>query len=177
MISYSATSSACEKCGRWELALQLFSELSAAQLEADSILFGACISACEKGSQWLAAITLLRSAADCTNLVTYNAAISACEKGLAWRSALALFAELQGEVQADVISYNAIITACQKGKQWQQVLRLLEDLEVVDNGNASVIALSNAILACDSQQRPEMPQFCGSLHSVTAAMLANAGEA
>lgn len=35
----------------------------------------------------------------------------------------------------------------------------------------------NAILACDSQQRPEMPQFCGSLHSVTAAMLANAGEA
>lgn len=108
-------------------------------------------------------------------MVTYNAAISACEKGLAWRSALALFAELQGEVQADVISYNAIITACQKGKQWQQVLRLLEELEV-SHGNASVIALSNAILACDSQQRPEMPRFCGSLHSVTAAMLANAGE-
>ncbi|CAL1142274.1 unnamed protein product [Cladocopium goreaui] len=168
VISYSATSSACEKCGRWELALQLFSELSAAQLEADSILFGACISACEKGSQWLAAITLLRSAADCTNLVTYNAAISACEKGLAWRSALALFAELQGEVQADVISYNVT------GRNLQ-VLRLLEELEV-SHGNASVIALSNAILACDSQQRPEMPQFCGSLHSVTAAMLANAGE-
>jgi len=33
-VSSGATSSACEKCGRWELALQLFSELSAAQLEA-----------------------------------------------------------------------------------------------------------------------------------------------
>eukprot|EP00435_Cladocopium_sp_Y103_P037427 s2279_g9.t2 len=172
VISYSATSSACEKCGRWEVALQLLSELVAAQLEADSILFGACISACEKGSQWLAAITLLRRAADCTNLVTYNAAISACEKGLAWRSALALCAELQQqEVQADVISYNAIITACQKGQQWQQVLRLLEDLEKT-RGTASVIALSNAILACDSQ-RHEMEHFCGSLHSVTTAMLAN----
>ena len=37
-------------------------------VQADAVLFGACISACEKGRQWLYAIDLLQSAADCTML-------------------------------------------------------------------------------------------------------------
>ena len=50
-ISFSASISACEKAGKWQMALQLLSHMFDVLLLPDEINFNACISACEKGEK------------------------------------------------------------------------------------------------------------------------------
>jgi pentatricopeptide repeat protein len=52
-LTYSAAISACEKVGRWEIALQLFDTMVDSRCCADTIAYNAAISACEKGGDWL----------------------------------------------------------------------------------------------------------------------------
>ena len=49
VISYSATISACEKGGQWQMAVHLFDSMRKAKVDANVISYSSTISACEKG--------------------------------------------------------------------------------------------------------------------------------
>ncbi len=51
VISYSAATSACEKGGQWQRALELLEGMSRRALRPDVISYSAAMSACEKGGQ------------------------------------------------------------------------------------------------------------------------------
>ena len=53
--------SACEKGGRWVMALELFNSMGGRGVKPDAISNSAAISACEKGGQWEMALELFKS--------------------------------------------------------------------------------------------------------------------
>ena len=59
MISYSAATSACEKCEQWQQSLAFLWEVHEEQVEPHGTSYSAGISACEKGHQWQKALALL----------------------------------------------------------------------------------------------------------------------
>eukprot|EP00971_Amphidinium_carterae_P230360 4571894-Amphidinium_carterae.2 len=103
LLGYSAAISACENAAEWEIALELFVELTHAAGEApDIVAYAACISALEKGHQWelmglksmskmlahqlvpelcLSVLDMLRMDGFQANEVTCTAALSACRWG------------------------------------------------------------------------------------------------
>ena len=75
--------SACEKGGRWQLALSLLAELGEGRVQNSTITCNAATGACEKGGQWQLALGLSAELGESTvqpHTITCNAAISACEK-------------------------------------------------------------------------------------------------
>ena len=60
VISYNTAISACEKSGEWQIAVQLFQEMSGCRLDHDVKSYGSAISACEKGGEWSQALYLLQ---------------------------------------------------------------------------------------------------------------------
>ena len=61
MITYSSLISACEKAGRWELALQLFREMHAEGCRPNVVTYNSLIAACAQGER-SPALLLLRPA-------------------------------------------------------------------------------------------------------------------
>ncbi|CAK0844750.1 unnamed protein product [Prorocentrum cordatum] len=59
IFSYNAGISACEKCGQWQRALAMLTEMREAKLEPDVVSYSAVISACEKDTHWQFAFALL----------------------------------------------------------------------------------------------------------------------
>lgn len=51
MITYSSLISACEKAGRWELALDLFSEMHREGCKPNVVTYNSLIAACAQGAQ------------------------------------------------------------------------------------------------------------------------------
>lgn len=49
MITYSALISACEKAGRWQLALSLLEEMHRDKVSPNTVTFNSLISACAQG--------------------------------------------------------------------------------------------------------------------------------
>ncbi|CAE8639941.1 unnamed protein product [Polarella glacialis] len=148
-VSYSAAISACEKVGRWQLALKLLDTMPQISIVPNAVSFNAAISACEKGGQWEMALSLLRQMPHVKispNTITYSAAISACEKGGQWQLAFSLL-NLMPEmtISQNAVSYNAAISACEKGGQWQLALSLLSNMLGIGlslDGTTSGAALS-----------------------------------
>ncbi|CAE8647734.1 unnamed protein product, partial [Polarella glacialis] len=100
-ISFSATISACEKGGQWQLALHLLSEMPEAQAIPNTITYNAAMSACEKAGKWQFALALLDDMPERkvrADEISYNAAISACEKGGEWQLALHLLSTIPREL-------------------------------------------------------------------------------
>ena len=50
MITYSSLISACEKAGRWELALDLFSEMHREGCKPNVVTYNSLIAACAQGA-------------------------------------------------------------------------------------------------------------------------------
>ena len=89
--------SACEKRGKWELALKLLLQMPTATAVPDEVTFNAGISACEKGGEWQMALHLLSRMPTARlepDAVSFNAGISACEKCSEWQMALHLLSEM-----------------------------------------------------------------------------------
>ena len=61
VITYSSLISACEKAGRWELALQLFREMHAEGCRPNVVTYNSLIAACAQGER-SPALLLLRPA-------------------------------------------------------------------------------------------------------------------
>merc|ERR1712061_603325 len=60
-ISYNAAISACERCARWQHALQLYVEVCMWTCIPKGISLGGVISACKDSSQWPLSLMLLAS--------------------------------------------------------------------------------------------------------------------
>ncbi|CAE8621630.1 unnamed protein product [Polarella glacialis] len=148
--------SACEKGGRWQLALNLLSLMPEATVVPNEISFNAAVSACEKGDQWQQALNLLSLMPDLRVVpseITYNAAISACEKGGQWQLALDLLSLMpKARVVPDKITYSAAISACEKVGQWQRALFLLGSMPEA-RVSPDEINFSASISACGPGQQ------------------------
>ncbi|CAE8612497.1 unnamed protein product [Polarella glacialis] len=149
VISYSSAISACEKGGKWQLALSLLHGMPDERVIPNKISYNAAISACEKVGKWQLALSLLSSMPDMGLIpdeIGYNAAISACEKRGSWQQALSLLSAMPDKrLIPDRISYNAAISACARGGQWQLALSLLSsmpDLRVVPSEVTYNVAIS-----------------------------------
>ena len=55
MITYSSLISACEKAGRWQLALELFSEMHREGCKPNVVTYNSLIAACAQGEGRFAA--------------------------------------------------------------------------------------------------------------------------
>ena len=111
-FSYSASMSACEKCGQWQEALRLFHAMPFAHLQPDVFCYSAAMSACDKGGAWEEALRLFRAMPEVAvqpNVVSYTAAIRAFEKAGHWREALKVFGSMSGRVRADEWFYSALV--------------------------------------------------------------------
>lgn len=59
VISCTSAINACEKDGRWWMAVKIFESLYKSALQPDQISFNTTIRACAKDGQWLLALELL----------------------------------------------------------------------------------------------------------------------
>ncbi len=50
VITYSSLISACEKAGRWQLALELLDEMHRDNCKPNTVTFNALLSACAQGA-------------------------------------------------------------------------------------------------------------------------------
>eukprot|EP00435_Cladocopium_sp_Y103_P067989 s288_g30.t2 len=99
VVSFSAAISSCEKMGRWQQALELFSQLTGkphGTCFANDFSFNAVISSCEKAGRWQEALHLMSlmvqsTVRRCSDIITYFLAISSCERGGRLQQALNLF--------------------------------------------------------------------------------------
>ncbi|CAL1172598.1 unnamed protein product [Cladocopium goreaui] len=141
--------SAC--ASQWEWACDLFTSMTRAALEPNSISYNALITCCEKGRQWHRALVLLSAMGDNADVFSFSAAISACEKCGHWQIALQLFENMAtARVTADEIGFNAAISACEKGGQWPSAAQLLQRM-AIRRCLASVVSFSAAISACATE--------------------------
>ncbi|CAE7223582.1 unnamed protein product [Symbiodinium natans] len=128
-VTCSTMLSACEKAGRWQLALDHLTATSRSKIRLDVVVYNACISACEKVAAWMAALRLFCSLEEAQlrrSIITFGAVISACEKAGHWQLALHLLGSMYAEsVRPDVVCINACISAFEKGARWQMALYLL----------------------------------------------------
>ncbi|CAE8618006.1 unnamed protein product [Polarella glacialis] len=96
-ISAAALSESEEAFLAFDLAWELFLEVTAASLEPSMVTFNSAINAAEKARRWAEALMLLELARiDSEKLdgISFNSAISACEKCSEWRPALSLLAAM-----------------------------------------------------------------------------------
>eukprot|EP00435_Cladocopium_sp_Y103_P075580 s27_g60.t1 len=156
---YNSSISACEKSGRWRLAVKLLGLIETERLAPDAVSYNSAISACEKSNCWAYALCLLLSMEDAKlspDIVSYSAVISAAEKGARWTVAIALFQRLDiQQLQGDVILYSSAISACEKGRQWEIALALLmqmEDRRITPN----IISHNSVISACEKAAESEV---------------------
>eukprot|EP00435_Cladocopium_sp_Y103_P001917 s4561_g1.t1 len=92
-FSFSSAISACEKCGRWEQALELLGAQLQWDILPDGVSYNSAISACEKAAKWELALFVseeMPKAQLLPDVVTYNSAIAACESCGVWAKALEL---------------------------------------------------------------------------------------
>ena len=151
VISYSSALSACEKPGRWDIAIGLLELMRLQLLEADVICWSSGISACEKSGYWELATRLLHDlpAIRCSpDTVSINSALSACEKAGKWRAALQLFFSCYMHVRRDTISLNAVLSACEKAGQWQMASHLLESV-ALQKIEADTVSYNAVVASCE----------------------------
>ncbi|CAE8721444.1 unnamed protein product, partial [Polarella glacialis] len=147
----SAAISACEKCGQWQMGLNLLNLMPEMRVVPNEITYNAAMSAFEKGGQWQLALNLLSLMPEAIMLpgqISYNAAISACDKGGQWQLALNLLSMMPGaRVVLDEITYNTAISACGNCGLWQPALKLMS-LMPEARVMPDQITYSTAISAC-----------------------------
>ena len=110
----SATISACETAGMWQLALTLLNNMSHCYLEANWICFSAAISACRIPGEWQLACHLLQQISLRLLLcddISCTAAIGTCGQSSQWQHALDLVPHFLTE-----FTFGAAIGACVKGQ-------------------------------------------------------------
>ena len=110
----SATISACETAGMWQLALTLLNNMSHCYLEANGICFSAAISACRVPGEWQLACQLLQQISLRLLLcddISCTAAIGTCGQSSQWQHALDLVPHFLTE-----FTFGAAIGACVKGQ-------------------------------------------------------------
>ncbi|CAJ1329150.1 unnamed protein product [Effrenium voratum] len=120
--------SACEKGGRWEVALDLLHTMHV----ADTVSFSSAMAACGRRGKWRLAVALLAQMAAARaepNDVSFNSAVAACEEEGAWEAALGLLRELAARRLLDVVSFGSAITTCEVAQQWQKALWLLASMD------------------------------------------------
>ena len=93
-VSFSAGISACEKGDRWQVALEILSEMATSEASPNVFSYSACISACERASQWQLALVLLAqmfTAGIVPDQIILNTLLTARDKGTQWEMAFYLF--------------------------------------------------------------------------------------
>ncbi|CAE7261700.1 PTAC2 [Symbiodinium sp. KB8] len=106
--SQSAVLSACDRGGRWEVALDLLSQFQAERLEVGLVVYNAAIAGCKRAGQWQLALSELEP-----NTITKTSTISACALGIQWARALEL-------IESNLISCNAAAGACGKERSFER---------------------------------------------------------
>ena len=92
-VTFSACISACEKCHKWESAVELLSQMTRKRVDKNLITYSACISACAGSGQWEQSLSLLqsmRSSAMAPDRVACNACITSCARGAQSQMAVGL---------------------------------------------------------------------------------------
>ncbi|CAE7305143.1 unnamed protein product [Symbiodinium natans] len=131
-VTFSACVSACEKCRKWQYAVDLLSQMDRKRVAKNLITYGACISACAACGQWEQSLGLLhdmRSAEIFPDLVACNACITSFAPQAQWQLAVGLLQDMPGlRLNPDVISFSAAVGSCEESRQWQQALHLYEQM-------------------------------------------------
>ena len=192
VITYNAAISACDKAGRSDEALGLFTELSDLarrdpSIKPDVVTYNATISMLGKAGRPDDALRLLNElkhlAVDDPSmrptLISYTAAISACGRSGRATEALSLLAELKQQATGDRsmrpnnITYNAAIAACAKAGRADSALDLLEEMKALAFRDRSMrpnaISYNSTISACGNAGRPrEALRLLGELKRLSA---------
>jgi len=125
VFTFSATISACETAGMWQLALNLLHRMFQYQLEPNGICFSAAISACRVPGEWQHACDLLQQIfihSLSSDDICCTAAIGTCGQSSRWQHALQLVPPSMTE-----FTFGAAIGACAKGCKRARGLWSLED--------------------------------------------------
>ncbi|CAE8600596.1 unnamed protein product [Polarella glacialis] len=144
----SAVMAACEKSGRWQLALSLLLQMPGLRVSPNEFSYNTAISACP----WDLAMGLLSKMFDKhlrPDKVSYCAGIDTVRKGGQWQTALRILTKMhEMDVIPNDFSYNAAITSCESGRQWQLALRLLSSMPEM-RVTPTVASYNAAMSACD----------------------------
>eukprot|EP00929_Paragymnodinium_shiwhaense_P065602 TRINITY_DN32865_c3_g3_i1.p1 TRINITY_DN32865_c3_g3~~TRINITY_DN32865_c3_g3_i1.p1 ORF type:complete len:505 (+),score=115.95 TRINITY_DN32865_c3_g3_i1:253-1767(+) len=142
---------------RWELALELFREMSAKHVEPNAISYNAMIGSLGKGAQWRMAFAMLQEMRDevvPTDVLSYNNAVNACARAAEWQRALQVVqAALEDNTQPDEILRGAVIGACARAAQWAPALAMLQPCAGFPAIASAVSAYGAALSACERRRQ------------------------
>eukprot|EP00913_Durusdinium_trenchii_P014804 g13883.t1 len=153
VITTTAVINACGLGGQsWQLALQLFSHVTAWQIQPNAITCTTLMEVLKTGGEWQACLQLLEQilARDISaDVVLFSAAINACAMGSQWQGAAMILHELrQHGLVPDEVMLNAAISACEKSEQWQWALHLLASFSLLAL-LPTMISFAAAASACE----------------------------
>jgi pentatricopeptide repeat domain-containing protein 1 len=133
LITFSALISSCARGGRLDKALEIFEEMQAEKIEADTIIYSALLSGCEKAGQFETALRLLEeahAAGSCAMVNNYDALIRKCGEKENPEKALELFLEMQmAAVEPARSTCLALLSAFEAGLRARQALQLIEAMQ------------------------------------------------
>lgn len=120
-LCHALAVAACDRAGRWEMALALLERARAALPRPGAALLAAVAAACGRRHLWPVAVALLvemrhrdRVMPDAFNV---NVAVSACGAASRWALAWALLDEMErGLLARDVVGFNAALSASGRAK-------------------------------------------------------------
>lgn len=124
IVSHNAATSACDKAGEWNRALNALNAMTAVRTTPDVISCNAAMSACAT-CEWPWGLAILRSMSE--NLITadtvsYNVSVGASGSGGRWQFALRLLDLAPAE---SLGAGNAVMASCSETGEWRTVIALL----------------------------------------------------
>ncbi|CAK9077308.1 Pentatricopeptide repeat-containing protein At2g41720 (Protein EMBRYO DEFECTIVE 2654) [Durusdinium trenchii] len=150
-VACSAAITAATRGEHRPIALQLFAEMPALQLQRDVVCHGAALCACPTWPEALEMLEQMTSEVLQPNEICFSAVIALCD---AWEAALKLLAlAREAAVQASEAGYGAAIRSCEASGQWACALQLLQSMssERLDATNSAAAAMA----VCSSAGRWE----------------------
>eukprot|EP00879_Flechtneria_rotunda_P000900 GHRR01001027.1.p1 GENE.GHRR01001027.1~~GHRR01001027.1.p1 ORF type:complete len:1006 (+),score=494.19 GHRR01001027.1:90-3107(+) len=183
--AYTAAMRAATEGGRWQKALEIWSDMTSAGVLPTGHAFAAAMSACAAGSNWQQAVALFEDmcrvginpdVVSCTALITALAAAGQWQ-----RSEAVVHWMLSVGVRPNVRTYTAMLTALGNARQWDRALEMLQLMQQPSWGGVmpnsyTYAALLKGLGECGEWQRAEL-LFCRLEQQALAAASATAAPA
>ncbi|CAK9037402.1 unnamed protein product [Durusdinium trenchii] len=149
---FTATMNACVAARKWALALDLFAQMEAHQVQTNKYVLSTCMKAYNEASLWHLALAelakeLVSSGSDLDEIL-FGVCITACGKAMKWIWALQLLQELTERSLPHEEGRKLAIFACEKATAWRCALELLQGLGTLRAERRSVPATNSVISAC-----------------------------
>lgn len=115
--------------GRWDLALEMYQEISHSGAEPNTISCGASLGALDRSARWEQAVRFLNDAR-CSrlrpNVFALSSVVSSCSRTARRKRAMILIEEgRQDALEIDVVLWSSVIGAAERASEWETAVGFL----------------------------------------------------